>query len=542
MSKTSNKAETTITLKEAVDWVVGDVIVIASSDLEGRHAEKRTITAINKTNAAAPVVTFKEPLLYKHFAKVETYGGDTMDMRTEVGLLTRNIVYRGDPETSNKNMFGAHIMLHSPGDESVIGRIENIELTDVGQAFQLGRYPIHFHMIGTVHQSYARNNAIHQTYNRAVTLHGVHYFKVINNVAYDTMGHTIFIEDAAETKNRIEGNLIIQTKRSWSLLNTDQSPGSFWITHPDNIIKNNHAAGSDRYGYWYDLQETAVGPSFSKDVCPISTQLGEFKDNVAHSSGRYGLRIFHNHTPLTKPCSPYHATTNPMVPAVYENFTGYSNGRNGAIAGGTGAVQFKNFKVADNLLAGIEFEMTWHAKAHGNCFIDGGLVIGTSTNDQAGVAAATPRGIITPRSEWFSVKNVKFHNWNWSTAAAIGSCSHCWHGAATDSGARQVNFSGLTFTNADKRINYQVPWRAIYYDIDGSLTNKGEKSWATPYWLHNDWSDACERDPRQYSSAARSPSAAVDTGLVCTSAVQVRRVAWSGYSPGNFRLMSMRIA
>jgi len=135
MDKTSNAAEKSITLKEKVDWVIGDVIVIASSDLEGRHAEKRTITAIDNTNVNKPVVSFKEALLYKHFAKIETYGTKTMDMRTEVGLLTRNIVYRGDPETSNKNMFGAHIMLHSPGDESVIGKIENVELTDVGQAF-----------------------------------------------------------------------------------------------------------------------------------------------------------------------------------------------------------------------------------------------------------------------------------------------------------------------------------------------------------------------------------------------------------------------
>jgi hypothetical protein len=56
-------------------------------------------------------------------------------MRAEVALLTRNVVFRGDPETSAANQFGAHIMLHSMGDESSIGRIEYIELRDVGQAF-----------------------------------------------------------------------------------------------------------------------------------------------------------------------------------------------------------------------------------------------------------------------------------------------------------------------------------------------------------------------------------------------------------------------
>lgn len=98
-------------------------------------------------------------------------------MRAEVGLLTRNVVFRGDPETSKRNKYGAHIMLHSHGHESVIGRIEYVEFRDVGQAFQLGRYPIHFHMIGTVHHSYIRGNSIHHTYNRAVTFHGVHYLR-----------------------------------------------------------------------------------------------------------------------------------------------------------------------------------------------------------------------------------------------------------------------------------------------------------------------------------------------------------------------------
>lgn len=64
-------------------------------------------------------------------------------------------------------------------------------------------------MIGTVHESYVRGNAVYHTYNRAVTIHGVHYFRVLKNVAFDTMGHTIFVEDAAETKNYVYGNLMV---------------------------------------------------------------------------------------------------------------------------------------------------------------------------------------------------------------------------------------------------------------------------------------------------------------------------------------------
>ena len=47
-----------------------------------------------------------------------------------------------------------------------------------------------------------------------------------------------------------------------------------------------------------------------------------------------------------------------MITAVFENFTSFKNQRNGAIALDMGAVVMKNFKVADNILAGIEFELT----------------------------------------------------------------------------------------------------------------------------------------------------------------------------------------
>ncbi len=61
------------------------------------------------------------------------YGdGSILEMRTEVGLLTRNVLIRGDPQTSRKNKFGAHLMLHSEGDESVVGRLSYFEMHDVG--------------------------------------------------------------------------------------------------------------------------------------------------------------------------------------------------------------------------------------------------------------------------------------------------------------------------------------------------------------------------------------------------------------------------
>ena len=143
-----------------------------------------------------------------------------------------------------------------------------------------------------------------------------------------------------------------------SLLNTDSSPASFWITNPDNIFRGNHAAGSDRYGYWFDLLDHPTGPSHTTTICPKNLPLGEFKDNTAHSNIRYGLRIFHSHVPRGTSCDPTDPVTNPSITAVYENYLGYKNGRNGAIFETVGDVRCKNFKTADNILAGIEYSLT----------------------------------------------------------------------------------------------------------------------------------------------------------------------------------------
>ena len=304
LAQTVEAGGTSVTLLTETDWQVGEEIVIASTSFSNTEAETRIITAVD-----GATFSFAEPLLYKHISETPSYGGLEMPMQGEVGLLTRNILFRGDPVLSPVEKYGAHIMLHSEGDDSSIARIEWIEIKDGGQAFKLGKYPIHMHMIGNVHKSYVKGNAVHQTYNRAFTTHGVHYFRVINNIAFDTMGHTFFIEDAIETNNVYDGNLAIQVKRSDSLLNTDQTPGGFWITNPDNILRNNAIAGTDAYAYWYDMQTTAIGPSFDPNVCPEFTKLGEFVDNTAHSTRKYGLRIFHALIPRTYPCkaSPYDA-------------------------------------------------------------------------------------------------------------------------------------------------------------------------------------------------------------------------------------------
>jgi len=210
----------------------------------------------------------------------------------------------------------------------------------------------------------------------------------------------------------------------------------------------------------------------------------------------------------------------------------WKNRRNGAIAERVGDVRFTNFKVADNLLAGIEFSLTAHY-GDDTTRIDGALIIGKTSNTDDALDRASPRGVITPRTENMLVKNVKFYNFNFNSAAALGSCSHCFHGAATDSGARTVTFEKLTFDDATvpRRIRYQTPFKAIYYDKDGSLTGLGPKSWATPYYAHH-----------MQKGCSGSKNENKFDGVICDSTNQVRRLAFHVPSPAHrFKGMGFKI-
>ena len=81
-------------------------------------------------------------------------------------------------------------MVHSNKKNSHLARahFNHIEIYNAGQAYRMGRYPIHFHMDGDVHGSYVEGCAIHRSFNRAITMHGIHGLRVERNVIYDILG------------------------------------------------------------------------------------------------------------------------------------------------------------------------------------------------------------------------------------------------------------------------------------------------------------------------------------------------------------------
>ncbi|KAG7457780.1 hypothetical protein MATL_G00230750 [Megalops atlanticus] len=332
LAQTAEAGSTTLTLKQSVTWKAGDEIVIASTG--HRHSQRENeVRTIASVSADGRTLTLTTPLTYAHLGvSVTLPDGTVFEGRAEVGLLTRNIVVRGSNnvewndqikacpagfntgefatqtcfqgrfgEEIGSDQFGGCIMFHAPrpSENLAVGRIEYVEIFHAGQAFRLGRYPIHWHLMGDLqYKSYVRGCAIHQTYNRAVTIHNTHHLLVERNVIYDIMGGAFFIEDGIETGNILQYNLAVFVKQSTSLLNDDVTPAAYWVTNPDNIIRHNAAAGGTHFGFWYRMHDNPDGPSYDPNICQKRVPLGEFFNNTVHSQGWFGLWIFQEYFPM----------------------------------------------------------------------------------------------------------------------------------------------------------------------------------------------------------------------------------------------------
>ena len=122
-------------------------------------------------------MSLNQSLNYLHFSGVENYGTDQVEMRAEVGLLSRNIKVTGDASSQQKS-YGSHLMLAGSAENGLVAHIAYSEFFNCGQPRIIGRYCIHFHMNGDVSGSFVRGNAVHDSMARVVTLHGVHYLTV----------------------------------------------------------------------------------------------------------------------------------------------------------------------------------------------------------------------------------------------------------------------------------------------------------------------------------------------------------------------------
>ncbi|KAK9526506.1 hypothetical protein VZT92_015203 [Zoarces viviparus] len=503
LAQTAASGSVTLTVMKAVTWKAGDEIVIASTGHRHsqRENEQMRIAAVSTDGRT---ITLTEALKYTHLGVTVTLpDGTVFEGRAEVGLLTRNIVVRGSEhqdwdetieacpdgfntgefstqtcfqgrfgEETGSDQFGGCIMFHAPTPNKnlAIGRLENVEVYYAGQAFRLGRYPIHWHLMGDIdYKSYVRGCSIHRTFNRALTIHNTHNLLVEHNVIYDIMGGAFFIEDGIETGNILQYNLAVFVKQSTSLLNDDVTPAAYWVTNPNNIIRHNVAAGGTHFGFWYRMHEHPDGPSYDPKICQKRVPLGEFYNNTAHSQGWFGLWIFTDFFPMKDGG----CRSKTPEPAVFRSLFAW-NCEKGAEWVNVGAVQFHDFTVANNEKAGIETKriLQWAVQGYGEgggATISNCTIVGHVAELGLGDNYCTHRGVIAPLDDGLSVLNTKFINFNRRSCAAIGVAAIV--GKCVDRcGGWAVRFSGNQFFNSPNKAGFRWEHEVQLVDTDGSLT------------------------------------------------------------------------
>ncbi len=442
LASTAKAGSDSIEVLDAAGWRVGDEIVLASTDFDPRQAEQRTIAAIRGNK-----ITLDQKLDYMHFGKI-TFD---VDERGEVGLLTRNIKIQASAD-AEQSFLGGHIMA-MPSSKMYV---EGVELHRMGQNLTLARYPIHWHLVGEGKGQYIRNAAIHDTYNRCVTVHGTNNLQVENNVTYNNVGHCFFLEDGIETGNQFVRNLAIQTKCHTSkpcdptnlapfgatsdglnfkttgqdskdvLIPSDNTVSTFWITNPDNVYRDNVAAGSDATGFWLAFPEHPIGQfegtEISKATWPRRTKLREFKGNVAHSNfdsfmgdrapradGRFAVG---GYISLANPAD----ASSAQVESVIEDFTAYKN-RNSAIWARGELRLYKNLKMADNGIGFTQASGNFGQSAYTSRVVDSRFV-GESENVGNPTTAAEKaygRSLPFPEVADFPIRAYEFYDYHHRT-------------------------------------------------------------------------------------------------------------------------------
>ena len=323
---------TALTMDRNVDWNAGDQIVIAPTEWYGGvwvpqsvHDASTATQRLTVASASANTVRTTAGLgasrwgLMQYmtdagisltrgtFTKPHPDAVEALDERAEVGNLTRNIVIQGANDSKwTSNGFGAHVMVM---DLASSLQLDGVELRRMGQEGLTGRYPIHWHLLsyaangtslGDATNHFVRNSSVWDSRHRCMVLHGTNGVSLTNNICYNIKGHAIFLEDAVERRNKIEGNLVLRVRSPIDRLALTEhekaghmcgASAAYWLTNPDNTVRNNVAADAQGNGFWLSYPQKPVKQNAKVPLRPFNMAHGPFEFNSTHSNGNNGLML-----------------------------------------------------------------------------------------------------------------------------------------------------------------------------------------------------------------------------------------------------------
>jgi hypothetical protein len=299
LGKNAVPGDNRIVLSEAVTgWRVGDEVLLTAAKRSSARARRADADASgSETRRIARIdglaLRLDKPMAQEHLGEGE--------FRCEVANLSRNVII----ESADPRRGRGHTMYH----RHCAGGISYARFAHLGQEGMLGRYPIHYHLVGaTMRGSSVIGVAIVDSHNRWVTIHGTHFLVVRDCVGYRSIGHGFFLEDATEVYNLLDRNLGVQANQGKRLpeqvLPFDPNDGAaFWWSNGRNSFTRNTACENEEYGYRYDIQKSEsfnptlpiLMPDGTRKPIDVRTiPLFRFDGNEAHTEGLYGMVVAAN--------------------------------------------------------------------------------------------------------------------------------------------------------------------------------------------------------------------------------------------------------
>jgi hypothetical protein len=311
----------TLKLSRPVDWHVGNLFVVTTTDYLPNHAEELVVcgmgldhkTIYYSSDLSAIYGNCRPGTGVQWAHNGEQYSLSQLparlkitktvaETRAAVGLLSRNIriVSEGDvpagcgfppcdagvKDLRTDYSFGGHTVARQG---FAAFQVQGVEFRQLGQGGKMGHYPIHFHVARkTPPNTFVRDSSINESMNRWITVHGTQGVEFARNVGYKSIGHGFYLEDAVETNNKFYSNLGVFARAAVMnqdgtptndnprkvpgiLASPDDTPGNirfgsdkstpsvFWITNGWNDFQGNMAAGAGMCGVCYWEVPASIG-------------------------------------------------------------------------------------------------------------------------------------------------------------------------------------------------------------------------------------------------------------------------------------------
>jgi hypothetical protein len=176
--------------EDLTDWPRGaDVVVTPTGIRPGeKDFEERKVVRVRRVSGGVYAVTVAGPLSVAH---------DGGDFAGEIALLTRNVRIVSKYPSRTK----AHTIFMAGGK----GSIAYGEFKELGPLGVLGRYPIHFHLMGDSSRGmYVRGASIWRSDTHFLNIHASNGITVEDTVGYDAAGSGFFLEPAAGQPHPME--------------------------------------------------------------------------------------------------------------------------------------------------------------------------------------------------------------------------------------------------------------------------------------------------------------------------------------------------